>query len=239
MTVPPNPQGPYGQQGQPGGQPPYGQQPGPYGQPPQGGQPQFGQQPGQFGQQPPPGQFGEQSGPFAAQQYGQQPDGFGGPGGEPPKKSPLPWILAGGGVVVIAVIVVLIFTLGGGGSSGSPQQAADGMVAAINEQDWEGAAEFMCEAQQPTPEDLATQEEDMAAGFEALGEDVSMQFSVVSVSEPADGKANAEIAIELQGLDPQMQQMMDESGESIPTLSFELVEEDGGWKVCGGGLGSM
>ncbi|APU14628.1 MULTISPECIES: DUF4878 domain-containing protein [Actinoalloteichus] len=232
MTVPPNPQGPYGgqqgPQGQPGGQPPYGQQPGPYGQGPQGGQPQFGQQPGQ------PEQFGQQPG---GAPYGQQPDGFGGPEGGAPKKSPLPWILAGGGVVVIAVIVVLIFTLGGGGAGGSssPQQAADDFTAAFNDGDYQRVNELMCEADRAEDSELAEAEEAMSEMTDELaaqfGEGVSVEFSVDNVSEPADGSATAELSFRFNGLDPEMEEMLAGSMDEM-TFPLELVDEDG-WRVCG------
>ncbi|ASO20070.1 hypothetical protein FHR81_000248 [Actinoalloteichus hoggarensis] len=231
MTVPPNPQGPYGgqgPQGQPGGQPPYGQQPGPYGQAPQGGQPPYGQQQaGQFGQQA--GQFGQQP-----PQFGQQPDGFGGPEGGAPKKSPLPWILAGGGVVVIAVIVVLIFTLGGGGGgAGSPQQAADDFAAAMTDGDADRMAELVCEAERPTEaqmEEFRAQTSSMTDELSALGEGISVSFSAVNVSEPADGTATAELAFEITGLDPEMEEMMSQGMDGM-TLPMDLVDEDG-WRVC-------
>ena len=152
MTQPPQQPGPYG--GQPPGygqQPGPGQQPGGYpqqgGYPPQGGYPQQGgyppsgpqpvAQPGGYG---PPGQYG---------QYGQQPQyGQPGPYGPQygaPKKSPLPWILAGGGVLVIGAVVVLILVLTGGSDTSSAQGAAEKAVAAINNRDVNAGREVDCD----------------------------------------------------------------------------------------------
>ncbi|TDP92173.1 hypothetical protein [Labedaea rhizosphaerae] len=135
MSQPP---GPYGQQPGYGGQQPYGQQP--YGQQP-GGYPQSGGYP----QQGYP-----QSGPQPQQGY-QQAGGYGGyPGGygQPPKKSPMPWILGIGGAVVVAVVVVLIIVLSGGGSgdTSSPNGVAQAAVDAINNKDADAANKLSCKS---------------------------------------------------------------------------------------------
>ena len=90
MSQPP---GPYGGQ--------YGL-PGPYGQPGQYGQPA---QPGPYGQ---PGRYGPPGGGFPPG----GPGGYG-PYGQPPKKSPLPWIVLAVVVVLAGVGVLLFFVLRG------------------------------------------------------------------------------------------------------------------------------
>jgi hypothetical protein len=111
MTYPPQPGGPHGQQPPQHG---YGQQPQPgWGQQPQPGwgqqpQPGHGQQPGPYGQ-PQQTPFGQQGGGYPQQgPYGQQQGfgGYGGPGGQPPKKKNTGLIIG-----VIAAVVVLV---GGG-----------------------------------------------------------------------------------------------------------------------------
>ena len=105
----------YGQQQY--AQPGYGQQPGydpqQYGQQPgydpqQYGQQQYSQQPGQ-GQQ----QYGQPG--YDQQQYGQQP-GYGGSSaafGAAPKKSALPWILAGAAALLLGLFAFLAFVAPG------------------------------------------------------------------------------------------------------------------------------
>jgi hypothetical protein len=141
MSQPP---GPYGQQPGGYGQQPYGQQPGGY--PQQGGYPQSGGYPQQG--YPQSGAQPQQGYPQAGgQQYGGQQQYGGYPGGgygQPPKKSPLPWILGGVGVVVIAVVVVLIITLSGGGDTGSPKGVAQSAVEAINDKDVDKFKDIAC-----------------------------------------------------------------------------------------------
>lgn len=93
MSQPPMPNGPH--QPRPyGQQPPYGSQPAPYSQPPP-----YGQQPGRF--PAPQAGFGA-PGPYPNFSHGSDP------AGGPPKRSPLPWIVAGCMVVIAGVVLAIV-----------------------------------------------------------------------------------------------------------------------------------
>ncbi|SDC11015.1 Rv0361 family membrane protein [Actinokineospora iranica] len=172
MTYPPQQPDPYGQQpGQQPAQPPqpgqfppqggYPQQPGQYpGQQPQPGQqtgpqptgqpgPQQGPYQGQYAQQP--GQYGQQPDPYGQQpgQYGQQPDPYGQGGygqyGQPQKKSPMPWILAGGGLLVIGIVVTLVLVLTGGSDASTARGAAQAYLDAVTSRSAEAHNKLVCD----------------------------------------------------------------------------------------------
>jgi hypothetical protein len=205
MSQPP---GPYGQQPGYGGQQPYGQQPGGYPQSggyPQQGYPQSGQQPQQGYQQP------------GYQQQGyQQPAGYGGyPGGYggPPKKSPMPWILAGAGVVVVAVVVVLIVTLSGGGGSadtGSAKGVAQSTVDGINARDINAIKSVACES-------AKSKIDGSAAGDleDAKTENVKVTASLGDVKENGD-TATADVDVTAQGM-------------GSVTFELQLKKDGGNW----------
>ena len=200
MTYPPPPQDPYGGQPQ---QPPYPQQP-------QGGYPQ--QQPPQYGQQPygtppggqpygtPPGGMPQGGDPYGQQQYG-QPGQFGQqpPYGQPQKKSPMPWILAGVGVVVIGVAVTLILVLTGGNS---PQSVAETVVKGITDRDAGTIQSVACDKQEI---DDDFDPKDMPADFKVeLGE----------VTETGDtATASVKVTFEGQTLDGKLEMKKNDSGD--------------------------
>jgi hypothetical protein len=62
-----------------------------------------------------------------------------------PRKSPLPWILAGGGVAVIAIVVVLILVLSAGSDTSSPQGMSEEIARVVNERDINGAKALYCD----------------------------------------------------------------------------------------------
>jgi hypothetical protein len=220
MTYPPQQPGPYG--GQPPGygqQPGPGQQPGGYpqqgGYPPQGGYPQPGAYP-QSGPQPvqQPGGYG------APPQYGQQPQyGQPGPYGPqygPPKKSPLPWILAGGGVLVIAVVVVLILVLSGGSDTSSPQGIADSIVKAINDKDADAAKKLFCDPGSVSKSvDISTIPKDMKATAKVQKAEANGDTGTVQIL----------MTLTISG-----------QTQDLP-LSFDIKKNGDGWCVSGGSRG--
>lgn len=223
MVQPPQPPGPYG------GQPPgYGQQPdpgqGPGGYPQQGGYPYQGgyyqqgghpstgpqpmQQPGAYGQQDQygqPGQFGQPS------PYGQP-----GPYGPPPvapRKSPLPWIIAGGGVAAIAIVVVLILVLTGGSETSSPQAMSEEIARTINDHDTAAARALYCD---PATAGDASQGVD----FEDMPTTAQVNARAGNSSENGDtGKAQIIMTFNVDG----------QSGEL--TFDFELKRQNGDWCI--------
>lgn len=70
----------------------------------------------------------------------------------PPRKSKLPWVLAGGGVLVIAIAVVLILTLTGGPDTATPRSVADAAVQAVNKKDVTALRAVLCDANVLSPE---------------------------------------------------------------------------------------
>lgn len=266
MSVPPQQPGPYGQQ--PGGWPqsgsqpnPYGQ-PGPYGQQPggfpgTGGQPAqpggpYGQQPGQpgqFGQADPyaqQGQFGQQPGygqPGQPGPYGQQP-GFGQPGfpgGQPPKKSPLPWILGGGGVLAVILVIVLIFAFSGGSTANStPEEAAKSAVAALNNQDLAAMKSLTC------AKDLAHATSIPKPGGTPPGapswykdayKNAKSQFTLGSVDHKGSSNATANATLTVTGIDlnavpSQLRGLIQKTLSKPAPFPLELAKESDGWKLC-------
>jgi hypothetical protein len=249
MSVPPQQPGPYGQQpGQFGQQPgQFGQQPGPGQQPggfppppqgfPQGGQqPGYGTPPGGYQQQPgPPGQPGQPG--YGQQPYGQpgqfnqpgygQPGGFGDPYGAPPKKSPLPWILAGGGVVVIAAVVVLLLTLGGG----SAKDSAETLVAEMNkgsDLSIDNIRDITCKADQGKLDKLK-QVADPAAAEDVPEQykNIKAKFTLGEVTENGD-KATAKINVSYSNVPDEAKEFIKDNSDTV-----DLIKEDGDWKVCG------
>ena len=251
---PPGGNDPHGQRPpQYGQQPPYGQ-PGPYGQQPPGQyqpqQPPYGQQPpGQYqpqqppyGQQPPPGQYGQPPGQYQ-QPYGQQPPGQyqqpgyaqqgpgGGSGGGGRGKVLL---IAGGAVLVVIVLVVGGFLLLGGGddsdeasgggdssseSSGSAEDTMDALVTAIEDQDCDALVDLTSSNFQDTYGSDCDASA-MAGVMEGNEMFDKMEMEVGDVEENGD-KATGTIDMTLE---------MSGTETTVP-LNFDLVQEDGEWKI--------
>ncbi|HET9140497.1 hypothetical protein [Actinophytocola sp.] len=207
MSQPPYPPGPPN-----GPQPGYGYQPGPGqvpgGYPGQGGYPQTGgypQQPG-YGQYGQPGQYGQ------TPQYG-YPGGYG-PPVPPPRKSPLPWILAGGGVLVIAAAVVLILTLTSGSDTSSPQAVAEAVVSAVNERNPDKIAALSCEEYK----------DDARISLEGGPQSADSQVHVELRGVEQKGDDKAEATVHLTG-----SKVRAANGD----FKLLLVKENGDWKFCG------
>jgi hypothetical protein len=211
MSQPPYPPGqPSGPQPGWGPQPGPGQTPGGY--PGQGGYPPSGGYP----QQPGYGQYGQtgQVGPFGqSPQYG-YPGGYG-PPAPPPRKSPLPWLLAGGGVLVIAAAVVLILTLTSGSDTSTPQAVAEATVSAINDRDADRLVEISCEKYKSrVQKDLLPTDDPDVKG---------VKVELVDVSQDGD-KATAQIKLTRNGAP---------SKDVTPKVNLDFVKENGDWKFCG------
>jgi hypothetical protein len=224
----------YGQQGEPGygqpGQPGYGQpgQPG-YGQP---GEPGYGQ-PGQPPGQPGPGQqagYGPEQGygPQPGQQFGTPPGGFGQPpgyGAPPEKKSPLPWILGGVGVLVVIALAIGAFVLFSGGAGNDPRAVAQTVVNEMNKLENANANTIegeLCNAQK----DTFRQEFDQFVNTfkevkEQAGDKFNASFTLGDVK--TDGEQGSFDIIVEASLEGQTNQ---------ETITGQLVQEDGNWKVC-------
>jgi hypothetical protein len=219
--------------GQWGGQPGWGQQPGPGQQPgghpqqsgyPQpGGFPQTGPQPQQYGQPQPygqPQQYGQpaygQPGPYG------QPTGYGYP---PPKKSPMPWILAGGGVVVIAVVVILVIALTGGSDTSSPEGVAKAAVAAANDNDIDALTELTCDGNRA---DVESQMVDPSELDPSLA-DVKVSFELGEVTTEGEDRATAQIKMTFENLPAEAREFLGE-GTTVP---LNLGKKDGEWCVEG------
>lgn len=241
MTYPPQQPGQGGWSEQPGGQPGYG----PYGQPAYGqqaypqGQPQTGPYPadpyqaGQYqgaGQYPPsgpqqvPGQaWGQQQPgyPFP----GQPQPGYGYPygGGQPPKKSKVGIILGavgGGLVLVIGLIVVLTMTLGGS----SAEATANEFVDKLNQKDFSGFNEMICEKNKASAEEIKDAAEQMDSGqFASMTVTVSLVGEVTETGNSATGTLRYErtnVPAELESILPAEQE-----------AKMTMVKE-GDWKIC-------
>jgi hypothetical protein len=234
LTYPPQPPQPGGQFLQSGPQP--------SGQFPSGGQPaQSG-----FGA-PASGQF-PQSGPqpgFDQAAY-QQQTGAPGPygpdyGGQPSKKSPLPWILGGGIglVVIIGLVVVLLVVLGG--NPGDPRATAQEFVDKLNAKQFDQLPPLACESQKQQAEELVDEynPEKMADELRTMGMTESqiqrvldsMQFNlqlgeVTENGDTATAKVSGtfSVTVDMFGVSESHTENIDES--------FRLVVEDGEWKVC-------
>ncbi|WP_280422629.1 Rv0361 family membrane protein [Nocardia carnea] len=204
---------------------PYQQQPG---QPMPPGQPYPGQPP--MPGQPYPGQ------PYPGQpQYGQQfpPPGqppYGGPGGygQPPRRS------GGGGgkiALIIGVVAVVVIALGAGafflfsGGSGSalgggyddPRDVAQAWV------DQDGDPEsLVCQADLDEIEQFESQNPVAPTGAPSSMPEPKTTLKSVDVPSGSDsGTFTMEMTMELLG------------DETTSTATYDLVKEDGGWKVCG------
>lgn len=240
MTYPPQQPGqggwgqqpgqPYGQQ--PGGQyPASGQQPAqPY--PPQPGQQAWGQQQlgGQYpasGQQPaqpyPPQAYGQQ--PYGQQPYGQP--GYGGYG-QPPKKSPLPWILGGVGGVLALIVVIVIVAVSAGGGGGSAQSVAEEAVTALNNNDTSTLEGLACEEMKAASEQLAEQA-NPSAGMPSGFENITSTYALDGPVTESGDTATATLSVTIEGMPAEFEQYMPEGGTK---LDVELVQESGDWKIC-------
>ncbi|GGK98727.1 hypothetical protein [Nocardia jinanensis] len=217
----PQPPNPYHQQpGQPGQPMPPG---GPYpGQPvpgqPMPGQPYAGQPyPGQpqYGQPyPPPGQpqYGAPGG------YGRPPRPSGGNGGK------IAAVIGGAVVVLIALGVGGFFLFSGGGGSivggayDTPQAAAEAWVG----QDYE-PEDLVCSADMDELSKYKQQNPTKPTGVpdSDLPEATTTLKSVDVASGSSEGTFTMETTMEIMG------------SETTSTMTYDLVEEDGGWKVCG------
>lgn len=237
--------------GQSGWQPGPGQQPGGYPPPaqgfPQGGQqPGYGPPPGGYPQHPGQGQPAGQPGyglpphglpPHGLQPYGQpdqfhqpgygQPGGFGGPYGAPPRRNPLPWILAGAGVLVIGVVAVLVFTLGGGGAKGT----AEAVVAEMNkgaDADIDNIRGLTCKKDLGELDRLK-ESLDPAAGAADVPEefkDIKAKFTLGEVTESGD-TAQAKITVAYTGVPEELKEFLKDKSDTL-----KMVKEEGDWKVC-------
>jgi serine/threonine protein kinase len=157
--------------------------------------------------------------PYTTSQPGAAPGqgGYGyGPGpGAPPAASQvqrsnnLPWIIGGVAVVAVLLVVVIVAASGGGGGGGaaasSPADAVRGFVGAVIDGDCEGAVEYVS---QDFPQTCPENPEDV--GFSSL-------VDVETVSEEG-GTAVVQATI------------ADSSGQEVQ-IPFELVQEDGEWRV--------
>jgi hypothetical protein len=158
--------------------------------------------------------------PYVTSQPGGAPGhagyGYGSGSGAPPasqqaqRSNNMPWII-GGGVAVVAVLllVVILASSGGGGGGGaaasSPADAVRGFVGAVIEGDCEGAVEYVSrDFPQTCPENPE------AVGFSSL-------VDVETISEDG-GTAVVQATI------------ADSSGQEVQ-FPFELVQEDGEWRV--------
>lgn len=177
----------------------------PYPGQPYPGQPQYGQQ--YPGQQP---QMGAPMG------YGQPPRSSGGGGGK------IALIIGGVAVVLIAVGVGAFFVFGGGGSAvgggyDDPRDVAQAWV------DQDGNPEdLVCQADldeiSQYEQDNPVQPTDVPSGVSAP------ETTLKSVDVPAgsdSGTFSMEMTMDMMG------------DETTSTATYDLVKEDGGWKVCG------
>ncbi|MGI5218610.1 Rv0361 family membrane protein [Nocardia sp. CA-290969] len=212
----PQPPNPY--QHQPGQPMPPGQ---PYPGQPMGGQPMPGQpMPGQpypgqpqYGQQyPPPGQppYGAPGG------YGQPPRPSGGGGGK------IALIIGGVLVVVIALGVGGFLLLGGsGGSIGGGYDDPRAVAQAWVDQDGD-PENLVCQADL---DEIAQYEQDnpvKPTGAPSGVEAPETTLKSVDVPSGSDkGTFTMEMTMDLLG------------DETTSTATYDLVKEDGGWKVCG------
>ncbi|NKY54948.1 hypothetical protein [Nocardia flavorosea] len=170
------------------------------------GQPQYGQQ------YPPPGQppYGGPGG------YGQPPRPSGGGGGK------IALIIGGVAVVLIAVGVGAFFLFsGGGGAIGGgyddPRDVAQAWV------DQEGdPKDLVCAADLDEIEQFENQNPVKPTGVPSSMPEPEMSLKSVDVSSGSDsGTFTIEMTMELLG------------DETTSTTTYDLVKEDGGWKVCG------
>jgi hypothetical protein len=197
------------------GQPmsPGGSYPGqPYAGQPYAGQPYAGQP--QYGQPYPPGQpqYGAPGG------YGAPPRPSGGNGGK------IAAVVGGVAVVLIAVSVGAFFLLSDGGGSvvggkyDDPQDAAQAWV----DQDYE-PEELVCSADMDELSKYQQQNPTKPTGVpdSDLPEAKTTLKSVDVASGSSEGTFTIETTMELMG------------SETTSTMTYDLVEEDGGWKVCG------
>lgn len=167
-------------------------------------------------------------------------------GGQPTKKSPLPWILGGGGglVVIIIVVVILVMTLGGGGS---PQATAQQAVDDFNSGNIQGMVGIVCAQDQADLQRTAqnfnpTQQLQQLLQDPAIPDDVRQalqnikpHFALASVTKDSDSHATATITVSITGLPadlpPELQDLQQQLGQPH-NFPFDVIKENGGWKVC-------
>ena len=207
----PQPPNPY--QHQPGQPMPPGQ---PYPGQPMGGQPYPGQPfPGQpqYGQQPYPGgpqQFGAPMG------YGQPPRRSGGGGGK------IALIIGGVAVLLIVVGVGGYFALSGGsspigGGYDNPREVAQAWVNQDGDPE-----DLVCQADLDEISAYEQQNPTQPTGMPSDMPKPETRLKSVDVPSGSDkGTFTMEMTMEILG------------DETTSTATYDLVEEDGGWKVCG------
>lgn len=217
MSQPPGPPGPYQQYP---GQPPHG-----------GGFPGQGYpQSGGFPQQQPPGYGPPQGGPQGPPQGpppGYPPSGgFQQPGydpyGQPPKKSPLPWILGGVGALVVIGGVILLIVLLGGGGTGDPESAAETALGHFEDGDFAALAEMTCADQKSQVQQMGK------AGGSAPGAPGKVpEGMAVSIGEVKEVDAtNAVATVDVT-----------QNGKKVTSVGFKLAKEDDQWLFCGFDMG--
>lgn len=202
---------------------PYQHQPG---QPSPPGQPYPGQQP--MPGQPYPGQ------PYPGQpQYGQPyPSGqpqYGAPGGygQPPRRSggnggKIALFVGGGAVLLIVVAVGAFFLFSGGGSVvgggyDDPRDVAQAWV----DQDGD-PKDMVCQADLDEISKYEQQAKPTGVPSDTDLPGAKMTLKSVDVASGSDsGTFTIEMTMELLGK------------ETTSTTTYDLVEEDDGWKVCG------
>jgi hypothetical protein len=164
--------------------------------------------------------------------YGQQPGGY--PGGgypQPPKKSPLPWILGGGGLLVVLVVVlVVVMSHGGGvggGSGSDPKTVAQAYVNAVNSKSTSGMTDLVCPSDLAKVQQMATNAPKVPGNIKV---DMTATLGTVTVT---GNKATANITLNM---------TVNGQHSSLPAPLPLQKNSDGQWQICGiadaiGGLG--
>jgi len=65
------------------------------------------------------------------------------PARPPGRRWPLPWLL-GGGAILLAGVVVLVVVLGSGPDTSTPQGVAEGVVDALNDEEYTDIVDLAC-----------------------------------------------------------------------------------------------
>jgi hypothetical protein len=119
-------------------------------------------------------------------QYGQYPpQNYGYP---PRRRSPLPWLLTIGSVLVVGLVVTLVLVLNSGTDTGSPRGVAEGVVDAINGNDYDDLVPLSCPDYQSTMKKMVAEIDEgltganrMSFAAELVGVDVSDTSAVVHI----------------------------------------------------------